>query len=581
MEGILKIKNILLFVVLVSAIFGIGQIAYAANIYFSPSTGSYTVGSTISLSVYVSSSDQAMNAASGVLSFPQDKLEVISLSKTDSIFTLWVQEPSFSNSAGTVNFEGIVLNPGFTGASGKVITINFRVKAAGTALLNFSSGSVLANDGQGTNILTSLGNASFSLGGAEPSVPEATTPSEAVGTPAAPQVSSPTHPDPNKWYAASDAKFTWSVPSDVTAVRLLVGKIPQAVPTVYYSPAVSSKELSDLADGIWYFHVRLRNSVGWGGVSHFRFQIDTEKPTRFEISEVERKDLTDPKAKFIFDAKDDTSGIDHYEIQIDNGSPQVWQDDGSHRYETPVLEPGKHTLIAKAVDKAGNTLANSAEFIIEPLEAPTIIEWPRELQSGDQLIIKGASKYPNEQIVVWLQKEGKDAVSQSTKSDGKGNFVFVADEKLSDGAYKIWAKVVDERGAQSNSSDTVTIAVGRPAFLKLGSWAVSLLAVVIPLVALIFVLLFVIWYGWHKFASFRKKLKNLRKEVREAESALHKAFDILKEDIRDQVKLLEKTKTRRQLTEEEEKIIKQLRKDLDDAEKFVRKEIENIEKEVK
>ncbi len=44
---------------------------------------------------------------------------------------------------------------------------------------------------------------------------------------------------------------------------------------------------------------------------------------------------------------------------------------------------------------------------------------------------------------------------------------------------------------------------------------------------------------------------------------------------------IEKTRTKRQLTEEEEKIVKQLRKDLDDAEKFVRKEIEDIEKEVK
>ena len=66
-----------------------------------------------------------MNAASGVISFPADKLEVVSLSKTGSVFTLWVQEPSFSNSAGTINFEGIVLNPGFIGAAGKTPTIKF------------------------------------------------------------------------------------------------------------------------------------------------------------------------------------------------------------------------------------------------------------------------------------------------------------------------------------------------------------------------------------------------------------------------------------------------------------------------
>src|SRR3990167_8721643 len=284
------------------------------------------VGTTFSVGVYVSSADQSMNAASGVISFPADKLAVESISKSGSIFSLWVQEPSFSNSAGTVNFEGIVLNPGFTGASGKAISITFKTKAAGNAPITFSSGSALANDGKGTNILASLGNAQFSLGGAAPTIPESTTPSAVSGAPSAPVISSPTHPDPNKWYAKKDAKFTWDVPKDATAVRLLVGRIPQAIPTVIYTTPITSKELTDLAEGTYYFHVRLRNAEGWGGVSHFRFQIDTEKPTRFEISEIERKDLTDPRAEFIFDASDKTSGIDHYEIQIDNESPQVWQD---------------------------------------------------------------------------------------------------------------------------------------------------------------------------------------------------------------------------------------------------------------
>src|SRR3989344_6834270 len=149
-------------------------VASAATLYFSPSSGSYAAGSVVTANIYVSSVDQAMNAASGVISFPSDKLEVTSLSKTGSIFSLWVQEPSFSSSAGTVNFEGIALNPGFIGTSGKLITVNFRVKAAGVAALNFSSGSILANDGKGTNILEALGNASFQIGVIRPEAPEIT-----------------------------------------------------------------------------------------------------------------------------------------------------------------------------------------------------------------------------------------------------------------------------------------------------------------------------------------------------------------------------------------------------------------------
>lgn len=67
----------------------------------------------------------------------------------------------------------------------------------------------------------------------------------------------------------------------------------------------------------------------------------------------------------------------------------------------------------------------------------------------------------------------------------------------------------------------------------------------------------------------------------EAESALHKAFNLLKDDIRKQIKMLEKISAKRQLTEEEGKVIKQLKKGLDNAEKFVRKEIKDIEKSEK
>ncbi|KKR47143.1 MAG: hypothetical protein UT80_C0010G0001, partial [Parcubacteria group bacterium GW2011_GWC1_40_13] len=118
----------------------------------------------------------------------------------------------------------------------------------------------------------------------------------------------------------------------------------------------------------------------------------------------------------------------------------------------------------------------------------------------------------------------------------------------------------------------------RPAFLKIGSLAISLLAVIVPLVAIIILLLLVVWYGWRKFSMLRKKLK---KEVREAEFTLRKTFDLLKKDIREQIKMLEKTRAKRQLTEEEEKIIKQLGRDLGDAEAVIEKEIEDIEKAVK
>ena len=134
--------------------------AEAATLKILPASGAFEEGTTFSVGVYVSSPDQAMNAASGVLSFPTDLLQVVSLSKSDSIANLWVQEPSYSNFDGRINFEGVVLNPGFKGSSGKIIQIRFRVRKVGSATVRFNSGMVLANDGKGTNILEGLRSAS-------------------------------------------------------------------------------------------------------------------------------------------------------------------------------------------------------------------------------------------------------------------------------------------------------------------------------------------------------------------------------------------------------------------------------------
>ena len=552
----------------------------AASLYFSPSSGSHAVGTSFTVSVYVSSADQAMNAASGIITFPQDKLEVTSLSKSGSVFSLWVQEPSFSNSAGTVNFEGIVLNPGFTGASGKVISITFKTKAAGSAPITFSSGSALANDGKGTNILTGLGNANFSIGVVGPGAPKIVTPAEVAGAPEAPAISSPTHPDPNKWYAVKEAKFIWDVPKDATAVRLLVGRIPNAVPTVTYIPAISSKELDKLEDGIWYFSARLKNSAGWGAVSHFRFQIDTQPPEPFIIKFIDGNETENPRPTVVFDTTDSLSGVNYYKIKIGEGdffsvAPEIVK---TNSYTLPLQNPGKRNILVQAFDNAENYSVATEEFIIKPLQTPVFTEYPKELQSGEALTAKGETKYPNSQIIVWLQKEKDDPQNFTVQSDRDGNFTFTADEKLRDGIYRLWAEVIDARGAKSNPSEKVTIAVERPAFLRIGSWAVGFLSVVIPLIALVLLLVYLAWHWWHKFAIMRKRVK---KEIREVDQALHKAFDVLKETIREQIKMLEKTRNKRELTEEEEKIIKQLKRDLDDAEKFVGKEIEDVEKTVK
>lgn len=137
--------------------------AKAASLYLSPSVATYGVGETFQISMFVSSADQAMNACEASVKFPNDILEIISVSTKNSIFSLMVESPSFSNANGSAGFSGIVLNPGYTGKNGRLVTLNFRAKALGKATVSIGSANVLANDGSGTSILTSRGSGTYTI----------------------------------------------------------------------------------------------------------------------------------------------------------------------------------------------------------------------------------------------------------------------------------------------------------------------------------------------------------------------------------------------------------------------------------
>ncbi len=266
------------------------QQATAASLSVSPKTAEYKVGSTFKLSIYASSPDQALNTVAGSLTFPPTLLEVTSLSKEGSVFGLWIREPSFSNTAGNVAFESVVLNPGYIGNGGKVLTVNFKVKAAGTAALGISGASILANDGLGTNILTGVSGASLSLIAADATPPPAPTDPNAgskvdqpvVVDPKAPApaaITSSTHADSNAWYQSTSATFSWNLPADATGVSYLVDEQPTTNPKELSLGLVRSASVDNITDGVHYFHLRISNKAGWSATSHFRFQVDTTPPT--------------------------------------------------------------------------------------------------------------------------------------------------------------------------------------------------------------------------------------------------------------------------------------------------------------
>lgn len=135
--------------------------ADAATLYLSPSSGSYTNGKAFTVNVYVASPGEAMNAVSATIGVDTSKFSVVSASSVGSIVNFWVQQPSVSGS--NISFEGVVLNPGYQGSGAKVASFVLMPKSTGSGSVSFSSASVLANDGQGTNILNSTTGGTYSI----------------------------------------------------------------------------------------------------------------------------------------------------------------------------------------------------------------------------------------------------------------------------------------------------------------------------------------------------------------------------------------------------------------------------------
>src|SRR3989344_1910039 len=565
-----KITLSLLRLSILGLFFVLPNSALAATLGFSPSTLSRAVENTFSVSVYVSSTDQAINAVSGVVSFPPGMLEVVGISKTNSIMSCWVQEPSFSNANGTVNFEGIAFNPGFTGSRGTVLSITFRAKNSRQAPVSFSSGTVLANDGIGTNTLMSMESANFSItsGG---QVEEIKTPPASMASGDAPVIISTSHPDQSKWYTDSTPEFSWKLPSGAIEVRTLIGTSPNATPSVQYSPPISSKKVTVLPDGIYYFSLQIRTSEGWGSIARYRVNIDTTPPNQFSIVFPHGRTGWEPQPVILFNTTDNGSGISVYNLKIGDGGPErVAPPAEANPYPLPPQYPGIHTVTVIAIDEAGNTRSASEDFTIKAIDAPIVTYYQDEVESGDIIKIRGTT-YPDSDVIILIKENDKVISEEYTRSNSSGDWAVVATKRLSPGAYTFTTRVTDGRGARSTETAPLNIIVNSKFIVDLIDLVLNYLSAVILVILSLALLLGGGAYVWYRSLRIVRKLD---RKSREAEKVLAKAFAILRKDIASHIARLKSVK--RELTAEEVVFLEQFEKELGEAEEVIAKEIQDV-----
>lgn len=332
--------------------------AAGSSLYFSPNSGSFFVGSTFDVGIFVNTGGEDINAVEVNLKFDPAKLQIASPTAGKSFIEVWVAQPAYSNTQGLMSFIGGIPSPGINTSAGLVSTVTFRVIAPGETLLSFlDSTKVLRNDAAGTNVLTSKGRAVYQL---------------LIPPPEGPKVFSLTHSDANKWYKNNNPTFSWEKDDGVDAFSYSFDNEPNGIPDNEPEGEHSSVSYGEVADGIWYFHVKAEKDGVWGGTSHFVVQIDASPPAVFEpIMEPAAKTIVkQPIVSFI--TTDALSGVDHYEFKyIDITKDKEQKPSGffvevATPHRVPLLEEGRYLIVIRAYDKAGNWREGTAKVQIFP-----------------------------------------------------------------------------------------------------------------------------------------------------------------------------------------------------------------------
>ena len=565
------------------------QSAGSAKLTLSPAGGSHAVGETFTVSVMLDSGGGVgVNAADGELNFDPAMLAVKSISKDNSVFNLWTSNPSFSNTAGTINYSGGSNNT-FTGSSGDVVDVTFKATAPGTATVKFTSATALAADGQGTNVLGGTTGASYTIGGsaapasAPQPAPAANTGSSQSGVSATPAqtpftvtigVSSPTHPDSSHWYNNNSPNFTWQLTPDVAGVSTALDQNPGTYPKRASAGLLSSKQYSNIGEGTWYFHVRFEDALGdWSDPANFQANIDVTPPTPFTVSAVTGAGISG-RTELIFKATDTVSGVDHYMVVFDGGAsstiglPEVQ----NGVYTTPPLLAGKHIVQISAVDKAGNYTSGNTEFTIPGVTTPGITNFPATVIEESPVVLEGIADSGSDVTVYINDGNGKTVSEGKMIADATGHWLYAVESGLSTGKYALSVSMVTTQGAFTSSTDKLFINVISAPFLDRFGW--------ILIILLLSCIGGLITFGFYKKKILAMQLALAKRENEEAREKTKAVFEALHEEMDEQINRMEggAAQAQGEAKLEPEHVLDAVRNALVVSESTIQKEIEDVDK---
>ncbi|MHB9019409.1 MAG: cohesin domain-containing protein [Minisyncoccota bacterium] len=571
-KKILKIVTIVLSVVCLSSF---NSTFAASNLTLVSDVKTANIGQQFSV-VLLLDAEENINAAQGIVSFSPSVIQMVSVDNSDSIFNFWVEDPTISNDVGTMSFVG-GSSKSIIGKKLKILTMKFKTVGIGNSNIKLSNGVVTADDGVGTNVLSNIIETGVSVSGTvvtpeitsvvEQPKPIERAPVAVKKLPSAPKLSVPLYPEESKWYSQiGETSVFWDLPADVISVAVLVDKNPNGVPTIFEKQLFDGKNIGTFEEGVSYVHARFKNNVGNGPITTFKIAIDTTAPLDFKVQILEGLKIDNPSPTISFSTNDNLSGVAFYSVIVDAQAPIKTE---SRELVLPILEPGKHSVLVKAFDNAGNGTDASLSFEILPIASPEIkfVTQPFYSDSDNTLLVRGSGLSNSITLLSMVNSDGVVSARASTRANETGEWEYSFSDTFQNGKYKIVAVSQDDRGALSLPTEFVNVVVKAKPIFKIGAFELNLWGIII-LLALLLIGSFISGYYF-----FKMKVSKIGRKIFITKQDVIKVTDMIKKDIEN---LKKAVKTADKF--DDEFVIKELEENIEKIDKYIQKEIESIGK---
>ncbi len=229
-----------------------------------------------------------------------------------------------------------------------------------------------------------------------------------------PDVTSPTHPDPEEVYSADTVLFEWETPRDLSGIEgyyIAFDHDPDTVPDPARAQWTTSNNVTYrwLQEGYYYFHIV--SVDGEGNVAkvptHYMIAIDRTPPTASIVIDDDGRYSTDLTVNLTIGAEDNT-GIRSMRFSWDNETWTGWVDfNRSHSVQLPPGD-GTKTLYLQVLDRSGLVSVDRVSDSI-------VLDTTAPVGSVAVDTVRGYS--PSTEVMVWITGEDANGVMFMRLSD--------------------------------------------------------------------------------------------------------------------------------------------------------------------